>query len=246
MKQILNAILIACLVAGTGEVLAAGKSKIHLDSPNINMSDRNSLQRGAKTFVNYCLSCHSASYMRYEHMSRDLGIDPEVVKSNMLFAGSKIGDLMKASMSEKDAAKFFGAAPPDLSTMTRMKSVDYIYSFLKSFYPDPSTPTGWNNTVFEKTAMPHVLFPLQGEQKVSAVAENEGDKPHLKYEHIGGGSQSPEEFEGTVRDLVNFLVYLGEPAKLKRYNIGFWVMVFLGILLIITWFLKKEYWRDVH
>lgn len=250
MTTILKPLLTLTIALSMGLVSvtaqSAGKSSIHLDKANVNLSDKNSLQRGAKTFVNYCLSCHSASYMRFEHMSTDLGIDKAVVEKNMLFAGNRIGDLMKVSMNKKDAAAYFGKAPPDLSTITRLKKPDYIYSFLKGFYVDPATPTGWNNKVFAKTAMPHVLYPLQGDQKVSLKEDDHGGLPALSYEHLGGGTQTPEEYDATVRDLVNFLVYLGEPAKLKRYSIGFWVLCFLGFLAALLWYLKLEYWRDVH
>ena len=127
-----------------------------------------------------------------------------------------------------------------------MKKPDYIYSFLKGFYVDPATPTGWNNKVFDKTAMPHVLYPLQGDQNVSLKDSESGGVPSLAYEHLGGGTQTPAEYDATVRDLVNFLVYLGEPAKLKRYSIGFWVLLFLGSLAGLLWYLKLEYWRDGH
>jgi len=249
LKKALNLLVAAlgCVVALAGTPVSAAETNIDLLKPHINLSDKNSLQRGAQTFVNYCLSCHNASYMRYEHMSRDLGISEELVKENMLFAGDRIGDLMKAAMDPDDAAKWFGKAPPNLSTIARVKSPEYIYTFLKAFYPDSAQRTGWNNAVLPNTAMPHVLFPLQGDQKVD-VAEDPDHPGHnvMKTESMGNGSVSPEEYDGVVRDLTNFLVYLAEPAGLKRTKIGVFVMLFLLVLLGLTWLLKREYWRDIH
>ena len=226
--------------------LPAGGGDVHLDEVYINLRDKASLQRGAKLFSNYCLSCHSAEYSRYNRVGRDLGISDENVKENLMFAGDKVGDLMKTTMPVEDAQKWFGVAPPDLSLIARSKDPDWIYTYMKSFYIDDDSPSGWNNTVFENVAMPNVLFELQGNQR--AVYETHGDKKAFAGFEMeeDTGSMSAVEFDQSVTDLVNYLVYLAEPAGLKRHKLGVFVLLFLIILLIPCYLMKKEYWRDVH
>ena len=221
---------------------AAGTEK-PTDEVYVNLSDKASLQRGARLFVNYCLSCHSAAYMRYNRMAEDLDISEKVMKENMLFAADKPGDLMTTNMSAEDAKKWFGVVPPDLTVIARVRKPDWIYTYLRSFYVDEKTPSGWNNALFENVAMPHVLYDLQGNQRL-VEAHDEHGKPEFKL--VKPGSLSPEEYDSAMRDLTNFLVYMGEPVKLKRQTIGVFVILFLLVLLILSYMLKKEYWKDVH
>ncbi len=202
-------------------VYAASGGDENLDSVFINLDDRESLQNGATTFANYCLSCHGIKFMRYNRMATDLGISEEILRSNFLQPSQKPGDLMTVNMSEEDAKRWFGTAPPDLSLVARSRGADWVYTFLGSFYADEKSVTGWNNELFADVAMPHVLY-----QQQEAMSGDE-------YEHV-------------VRDLVNFLVYVAEPAKLVRYGIGIWVLIFVGILTVLAYFLKKEYWKDIH
>jgi len=217
---------------------------------NVNLSDQASLQRGARVFVNYCLSCHSAAYMRYNRIGKDLGISETVLKENLMFGTDKTGSTMTISMSKDDSAQFFGVSPPDLSVIARSRGADWLYTYFMTFYRDDSRPFGVNNLVFKDTGMPHVLWELQGWQDpvYEDVVGSDGNMvkkfAHLKHE-IEDKSRD-KAYAKTVMDLVNFLVYVGEPIKLKRYKIGFWVIVYLLIFLVIVVLLKKEYWRDVH
>jgi ubiquinol-cytochrome c reductase cytochrome c1 subunit len=226
---------------------AGGGEELHAD---INLSDRTSLQRGATVFVNYCLSCHSATYMRFNRMAEDLGITEEVLKSNFMFATDKSGDTMQVSMNSEDGEQYFGVAPPDLSVTARARGANWLYSYFMTFYIDENRPWGVNNQIFKDVAMPHVLWEFQGLQEAVLVEErNDNNQPVMRIDHleqVTPGTVSPEEYEVLVNDLVNFLVYLGEPIQLKRYTIGSWVIVYLVILLFVLYHLKKEYWRDVH
>lgn len=214
------------------------------------LSDQKSLQRGARTFVNYCLSCHSAKYMRFNRVGADLGIPEDVLKSNLMFVTKKPGDTMQVAMRGDDAEKWFSVAPPDLSVEARARGASWLYSYLMSFYRDPNSPTGVNNLQFKDVKMPDVLWELQGwqqpvyEDKTGPDGEKVKEISHLELE--SPGTQTQEQFEGTVRDLVNFLVYVGEPIQLKRYTIGLWVIAYLVIMLIVAYFLKREFWKDVH
>lgn len=239
-------LLIVVMFILTPAVGFSSGESAHLDEVYINLRDKASLQRGATLFSNYCLSCHSAAYSRYNRVGRDLGIGEDNIKKNLMFAGENVGGLMKSTMPAKDAEKWFGVTPPDLSLIARSRNPAWLYTYMKSFYIDEKSPSGWNNTVFEHVAMPHVLFELQGNQR--AIYETHGDEKVFSHFEIdeGSGLQTPEEYDLTVTDLVNFLVYLGEPAVLKRYKIGVFVLLFLFILLIPCYLMKKEYWRDVH
>ncbi len=242
---------------------ASGQEKgPKLDPVNIDLQDRPSLQRGARIFVNYCLSCHSAAYMRYNRMGHDLGISDELVKENLLFAADKVGDLMKAVMPREDAKLWFGTAPPDLTLVTRSRSPSWVYTYMRSFYRDDKSPSGWNNIVFEHVAMPHVLYEWQGSQR--AVFRTEKRKVNIEspngkkeekvveekvFDHFElqkPGTMTPAEYNAAMRDLTNFLVYLGEPVKLTRYHIGVYVLIFLILFGIVAYLLKREYWKDVH
>ncbi|KPK67251.1 MAG: cytochrome C, partial [Acidithiobacillales bacterium SM23_46] len=201
-----------------------------------------SLQRGARIFVNYCLSCHSAAYMRYNRMGKDLGISEELVKDNLLFAADKVGDLMKAVMPAEEAKAAFSTVPPDLSVIARARKPAWLYTYMRSFYRDDKAPSGWNNTVFPHVAMPHVLYEWQGHQR--AIFKQDG--AFERFELVRPGSMSTEDYDKAMRDLINFLVYLGEPAKLERYQLGVWVLLFLAVFFVFAYLLKKEYWKDVH
>lgn len=219
------------------------------------LSDQQALQRGARTFVNYCLSCHSASYMRYNRMGKDLGIPDTVLLQNFMFSTDKVGDTMNVAMSKTDATAYFGVVPPDLSVTARARGAEWLYNYLMTFYLDPSKPSGANNLTFKDVAMPHVLWELQGWQQPVYVEETGADglpvKRIEKLDLVAPPKTKPaiyqnESYEQTVSDLVNFMVYMGEPIKLQRYSFGIWVIVYLVFLLIILYFLKKEYWKDVH
>jgi len=227
-------------------VFAAGGGGAHLDSVDIDMSDTESLQRGAGLFVNYCLSCHSAAYMRYNRMSEDLQIPKEVVEDNMMFAADRIGGLMKTSMPEEDAKKWFGKAPPDLSLIARSRGPEWLYTYLRGFYLDDTSPSGWNNTLFPKVAMPHVMYSLQGARNAIYKKDEKGVEVFDHYEMVKPGTLNEDEFDSAMRDLTNFMVYLAEPARLVRYKLGVYVLIFLAIFFVFAYLLKKEYWKDVH
>ena len=226
--------------------MASGGGDEGLDPVEINLADKASLQRGAKTFVNYCLSCHSAAYMRYERMGSDLGINEQLLRENLMLATEKPGDTMTVTMSEDGAKKWFGVVPPDLSLTARSKGPNWIYTYLRSFYWDKSSPTGWNNVLFPNVAMPHVLYRLQGYREAEFEGATGGLRHFAGYVEKTPGQMSNEEYDAAMRDLTNFMVYLAEPAKLVRYKIGVWVMIFMGVLVFLTYATKKEYWRDVH
>ncbi len=226
--------------------VASGGGDEGLDPVEINLADQASLQRGAKTFVNYCLSCHSAAYMRYERMGSDLGINEQLLRENLMLATEKPGDTMTVTMSEDGAKKWFGVVPPDLSLTARSKGPNWIYTYLRSFYWDKSSPTGWNNVLFPNVAMPHVLYRLQGYREAEFEGATGGLRHFAGYVEKTPGQMSNEEYDAAMRDLTNFMVYLAEPAKLVRYKIGIWVMIFMGVLVFLTYATKKEYWRDVH
>lgn len=232
MKKLILTIL-ACIPF---VVLAAGP-KVPVDKANNDLSDKESLKRGFEAYLNYCLGCHQLQYQRYNRTFRDLGIDEKYGAANLMPTGEKVGDHITNTMPAKDAAKWFGTAPPDLTLEARLKSPDWIYTYLRSFYVDPNRPFGVNNTVFKDVGMPHVLQDLQG---VQTLDENGNLTP------AQGGTMSPEEYDEFVRDLTNFLEYVGEPNKLERQQLGYYVIGFLLILLIFSYLLKKEYWRDVH
>lgn len=241
MRGFLIALLVAPLTA-----LAAGGEAV-LDHAKIDTSDVVSIQRGAKTFVNYCLNCHSASYMRYNRLT-DTGLTEKQIEDNLLFAGAKVGDTMNAALSAKDGKQAFGVAPPDLSVTARARGADWLYTYFRTFYRDSSRVTGWNNLVFPSVGMPHVLWELQGSQRVEVESREEGGHKveHRKLMLDQPGTLSPAEYDQLVRDLVNYLVFMGEPARAQRIQIGIAVLFFLSILLLLTWLLKREYWKDVH
>ena len=241
MKKLIIAFLMAAVPA-LG--LAAGGG-VHLDEANIDLSDQASLQRGAKYFVNYCLSCHSAKFQRYNRMARDLGLTEEEVKQNLMFTTDKIGDTMNVAMDPEQSAKWFGTTPPDLSVTTRARGVDWVYTYLRSFYVDESRPFGVNNRVFPDVGMPHVLWKLQGVQ-TAVTKEVDGQKVIEKLEITEPGTMSAQEYDSAVRDLTAFLSYVGEPIQMKRKQLGVWVLLFIAVFFVLAYLLKKEYWKDLH
>jgi ubiquinol-cytochrome c reductase cytochrome c1 subunit len=226
----------------------AGGSNVTLDQAPIQPTDTLSLQRGAQIFVNYCLTCHSADFMRYNRL-KDLGLSKKQISDNLIFTGQKPGDLMTIAMKKKEAMKWFGVIPPDLSVIARSRGADWLYTYLRQFYRDESTATGWNNLVFDKVAMPHVLYQLQGEQllKVETVDDGHGGKHEVKKLELSKpGSLTKTEYDMYVADLVNYLVYLGEPAATYRVQLGIIVMLFLFGMLGLTYALKYDFWKEVH
>lgn len=257
--------LIALLFALVPAVALAAPSGVPLESANNDLRDKASLQDGARTFVNYCMGCHSAQYQRYERVATDLDIPAELMLENLVFSeGTLIGEHMKIGMRQADSKLWFGAAPPDLTNVARVRGEDWLYSYLKTFYEDPSRPYGVNNQVFASVGMPNVLAELQGRQVIGCKAMPVTDKSGkaqrdplsgetLKDEQCdvltiveGTGTQSEEEFDTTVRNLVNFLAYSADPIKLERHRIGAYVLLYLAFFFIFAYLLKREYWRDIH
>ncbi|MGB1263068.1 MAG: cytochrome c1 [Cognaticolwellia sp.] len=232
MKKFLFAVLTALPMLA----IAAGPS-LDLDKANNDLSDKASLKRGFESYINYCLGCHQLKYQRYNRTFDDLGISDADGMANYMYTGEKVGDHITNTMPAKEAAKWFGSTPPDLTLEARFRSPDWIYTYLRSFYVDEKRPFGVNNKVFKDVGMPHVLQNLQG---VRTMDE------HGVLSEATGGSMTAEEYDEFARDLTNFLEYTGEPNKLERENMGYWVIGFLFILLFFSYLLKKEYWRDVH
>lgn len=243
MKKYALILCIGLLAHAFSSLAMAAGGGAHLRHSEVNVRDLAAVQSGAKWFVNYCMSCHSAQYMRYNRLSDDLNLTEEQVMANLVFSDAKIGETMDIAMREADASQWLGKAPPDLSLIARSRGNDWLFTFLQSFYQDESG--GWNNLLLPNASMPHVLWQLQGIQK--PVYATQGDTEvidHLVL--VSEGLQTPEEFETTARELVTFLDYLSEPAKLKRKSIGIWVMLFLTVFAFVAYLLKAEYWRDVH
>ena len=246
--KLLNNIMLMLFFMFSVETFATSSSK--LSHMKVDLSNQQSLQRGAKIFINYCLSCHSAAYMRYNRMGQDLSISDDVLKENLMFGAEKVGDVMSISMRQEDSINYFGVIPPDLSVIARSRGADWLYTYFKTFYKDDSRPFGVNNLVYKDTAMPHVLWELQGEQHLvskESIAAVYNDPSYSDFlELVSPGKLTEKEYDRTVRDLVNYLVYMGEPIKLKRTKIGVWVMFYLFVFLLIAYMLKKEYWKDIH
>lgn len=251
-----------------GHVQAAGQNVQYFSAP-VNMNNQESLQNGAKWFMNYCLGCHSIEFQRYNVTARDIGLNNELMQDNLMFTGSystregafipsKIGDQIHTAMNRRDAKFWFGAAPPDLSTIVRAKGADYVYTYLRSFYLDASRPVGVNNLVFPSVGMPHVLVDLQGVQEPiiettlpegCAQADDEKCKPHsaiIGLKLTQPGTLSEQEYNRMVGDLVNFLAYVAEPAQLKRAAYGPYVLIFLLIFIGFAYALNREYWKGIH
>lgn len=252
-------------------VVFAAATDIELDKAPIDTSDNASLQRGAQSFVNYCLTCHGASFMRYNR-HQDIELTNQEISEKLIYTEQKVGDLMLSAMRKNEAEDWFGVAPPDLSVIARSRGADWLYTYLRSFYRDDSTPTGWNNLIFDRVAMPHVLYQLQGQQilTIKSIDNEKSPSPArelelstpgevVSLESLGEdaagikelklivpGILSKEEYDNFVGDLVNYMVYLGEPHANYRKKLGIIVIIFLVGMLGLTYLLKREYWRDVH
>jgi len=221
----------------------AAEANLDLEHVETDFDDKGSLQRGFQTYMNYCSSCHELGFARYARAAEDLEIPEQMVVDNLIFDGSLIGDLITNSMTNKDSESWFGAAPPDLTLIGRVRHPDWLYSYLKGFYADETRAFGTNNKIFPNVAMPNVLHELQGD----VVCESHGDPDHCELEHVAGtGALSPEEFDSTVADLVNFLYYMGEPIRARRQEIGIWVLAFLAVLYMLTMLLGREFSKDYH
>lgn len=238
-----SALLAGALVAAEGADASAAAWQTW--KANNDVSDTASLQRGAANFVNYCLGCHSVKYMRYSRMGEDLGLSEAQLRDNLIPATAKSTDYMLSSFPAADAEAWFGRVPPDLSLTARAKGTDYLYRFLKGFYVDTTKATGTNNLVLDGAAMPAVLSDLEGVKAAVFDEDAAGVRRVDHFAQVTPGSLSPEAFDGFVRDTVNFLDYVGEPAQLQRRGIGIWVVMFLLVFTMLAWFLKAEYWRDV-
>ncbi|OOY36193.1 cytochrome c1 [Solemya velum gill symbiont] len=244
-KLILALALLAPLTA-----FAAGGGAIHPNDPaNIDTGNEAALQRGANYFVSYCLNCHSMQYERWQRME-EFGVPEDLLKSNLMHAGAKKGDLLKVAMAPGDAANWFGAPPPDLTLEARLRGSDWIYNYMRAFYVDESRPFGVNNTVFDNVGMPHVLWEQQGMQKAVYTEEDDGHggthKVFAGFEKVSEGSMTDVEYDAMIRDLVTFMTYMAEPTKAKSHRTGIMVLLFLALLLVFSYMLKKEYWKDVH
>jgi ubiquinol-cytochrome c reductase cytochrome c1 subunit len=253
-KLVLSLLLSLGVVAGA----AANEGGYTWDKfPTEKMSDMAALQNGAKLFVNYCLNCHSAAYMRYNRM-HDIGLTDDQIKKNLLFASDKVGETMKVALDPKQAAQWLGAAPPDLSVIARSRAdigkgsgADYLYTYLRTYYRDDTKATGWNNLAFPDVAMPNVLWELQGQRAAKFVEEKDHHDPTKTmhrfeaFEQLTPGKLDERDYDEAVGDLVAYLQWMGEPSQGKRVQIGVWVLIFLGLLTVFTWRLNASYWRDV-
>jgi len=247
MKKLLAALLFVPAAALFAAAVSASEAEYRLDRAPIDPNDLVSLQSGARTFVNYCLNCHGAQFMRYNRL-RDLGLTELQIKDNLMFTADKVGETMKVALSTKDGKAWFGVAPPDLSVIARSRGVDWLFTYLRMFYRDPATATGWNNALFPNVAMPHALWKLQGERALEVVRTRDKgghETVEYKWSRLSDGTQTQVEYDRTVRDLVNFLAYVGEPAARSRRTIGIWVLFALAVVFVFAYALKREFWKDV-
>ena len=235
---------LVCALLAAPVLAFASTATAPLDKAPIDLADKESLQRGARIFINQCLNCHSASYMRYTRL-QDLGLTEDQIKENLLFTAEKPGETMNVAMTKPDAKAWFGATPPDLTVISRSRGADWLYTYLRSFYRDDSRPTGWNNLVFDKVGMPHVLWSLQGEM-VPVYKKVDG---HDVVDHLQlakPGSVTLAQYDAMMGDLVNYMVWMGEPAKMQRMQLGLLVLGFLAVFFVVAYYLKKEFWKDIH
>ncbi len=249
-KKIITALALA---SGLTVAVQANTGGPAWDKAPNRINDMGALQNGAKVFVNYCLNCHSAAFMRYTRL-QDIGLTPQQIKDNLLVTNAKIGDTMVAAIDPKQAKAWFGVNPPDLTVIARSRAgangtgADYLYTYMRTFYRDAAKPTGWNNIVFPNVAMPHALWELQGDRRaVFEEATVHGQKVHefKGFEQVTAGTMSAAQYDQTVGDLVNYLQWMGEPAQTTRQRIGVWVLIFLAGLSFLTWRLNKAYWKDI-
>ena len=252
MKKFIYSLVIALGFAG-GAAHAAGGAAIHWDKAPNRTNDLPALQNGAKLFVNYCIGCHSAAFMRYTRLT-DIGLTQDQIKANLLFPTDKVGDTMKASIDPQEAKAWFGSNPPDLTVIARSRAgqggtgADYLYTFLRTFYRDDSKATGWNNLAFPDVAMPNPLWELQGNRKpVYSEQESHGHtiKMFKAWDQGTPGSMTPVQFDEAIGDLVGYMQWMGEPVQNERKRIGAWVLIFLGLMTVFAWKLNGAYWKDV-
>ncbi len=254
MKKIIAALLATLALLGSAWSI---ESAVPWDKfPKERLTNQSALQNGAKLFVNYCLNCHSAAYMRYNRL-QDIGLTDDQIKKNLVFAGDKVGELMTAAISPKDAKEWFGAAPPDLSVIARSRAgangsgADYLYTYMRGFYRDESKPTGWNNLVFPSVGMPHVMWELQGEQRAVYAEEKDAHNPGKMMQVFKGfelskaGSLNKGDYDIAAADLVAYLQWMGEPAQNDRVRLGVWVLLFLTMLTVFAWRLNAAFWKSV-
>jgi ubiquinol-cytochrome c reductase cytochrome c1 subunit len=254
MKRLLISLFAALAFASAAQASEGGYP---LDKfPLEKMQDIAALQNGAKLFVNYCLNCHSAQYMRYNRM-REIGLSEDQIKQNLVFTGQKVGDTMKVALDPKQAKAWFGGNPPDLSVISRSRAggggtgADYLYTYLRTFYRDDTRPTGWNNLVFPNVGMPNVLWELQGQHAARFVEQKDahegGASVHrfAGFETLAPGKLSEHDYDEAVADLVAYLQWMGEPAQHERVRVGVWVLIFLALFTFIAWRLNAAYWKDV-
>jgi ubiquinol-cytochrome c reductase cytochrome c1 subunit len=259
MKKLIAVMVLALLPVFS----SAAEHPLALDEVDIDLSDKAALQDGARTFVNYCMGCHSAKFQRYERVADDLGIPHELMLEKLVFTGAKIGDHMNIGMQANDAKAWFGAAPPDLTLVARVRGDDWLYSYLRSFYADPSRPLGSNNKVFPNVGMPNVLVGLQGNQVIGCKQVQTEVDGKRQFDPLTGspltheacdqltvepnsGTLTPEQFDEKVKNLVTFLAYSANPVKLESQRIGTYVLLFLAFFFVFAYLLKREYWKDVH
>ena len=229
----------------SGSAVAAGGA-VEFEHANNDVSNIPSLQRGARNYMNYCSGCHSAKYVRFNTIGKDLKLAEDQLLDNLMFNAGKTHETIEVSMPAADASRWFGQAPPDLSLIARSRGTDYLYTFLRSFYLDPSKPTGVNNLVLPGASMPNVLWELQGNQELAHATEHEDSHAaQAKFVAVTEGTIPADEFDRFVRDLVNFLEYIGEPVQLQRRELGFWVILYLIVFLLLSYMLKKQIWKDV-
>ena len=250
MKKLIFSLLTALGIASGAQ--AAGSDMAWDKAPN-NLNDLPSLQNGAKLFVNYCLNCHSAAYMRYNRL-RDIGLTEQQIKDNLLFTTDKVGETMKAAIDPKQAKDWFGANPPDLTLIARSRSghggtgADYLYTYLRTYYRDPTKATGWNNLVFPSVGMPNVLWELQGEREPqfeTIGGSGHESKVFRSWKQVSPGTMTPLQYDQAVGDLVGYLQWMAEPAQNSRVRVGVWVLLFLGVLTFITWRLNAAFWKEI-
>ncbi len=246
-QRFMSCLCALALLLGSGAAVAAEGGGA-LMSVQTNMGDKAQLQRGARLFFNYCVGCHSLHYERYSRMARDLGLSQGDVMKNLNFTGARFRSTIDSAMPGADAKTWFGKAPPDLSLEVQAKGTDWVYSYLNSFYLDPSRPVGWNNTVFPNASMPFPLWTLQGIQ-VPVMGKKGPDDDKAPIDHLKlarHGQMTLSQYHDATRDLTAFLQYVSEPAALIRYGMGVWVILFLVLFTLLAWALKHEYWKDVH
>ena len=254
MKRLIALLFAALAFCGAARASEGGVAWDRF--PAAKLSDQAALQNGARLFVNYCLNCHSAEYMRYNRL-RDIGLSETQVKQNLLFATDKVGETMKVALDPKEAKAWFGGVPPDLTVIARSRAgangsgADYLYTYLRSYYRDNTKATGWNNLAFPSVGMPHVLWELQGQRAAKFVDEADPHDPAKKvhrfagYEQLTPGKMTPLEYDNAVADLVAYLQWMGEPVQGQRVRLGVWVLLFLAGFTVIAWRLNAAYWKDV-